>query len=113
MDSLEQLNKFLSKDGRPRFKEHVGPNIRPRVLCGDGFEMSIQASSTHYCRPREDTGPWTHVEVGFPNRIEPLLWQYAEERGRWTDAVYPFVPIELAAAVVELHGGLVDCQEKV
>ena len=67
--------------------------------------MSVQASSNHYCSPREDEGPWTHVEVGYPNRVEPLLWEWAEVKGAWTDTVYPRVPVEVVAAVVELHGG--------
>jgi len=48
------------------------------------------------------------VEIGFPNRIEPLLWPYAESPGNWTDTVYSYVPIDLTAAVIELHGGFLD-----
>jgi hypothetical protein len=77
------------------------------VRCADGFTMSVQASSAAYCEPRSDNGPWDAVEIGFPNRIEPLLWPYAESR-EWTETVYGYVPIGLAAAVIELHGGAVD-----
>lgn len=78
----------------------------PPVVCSDGFAMSVQASAGNYCEPRSDVGPWLSVEIGFPNRIEPLLWPYAEEPGAWTDTVYSYVPIQLAAAVIELHGGV-------
>ena len=48
-----------------RFKE---------VVCADGFSMSVQASETHYCSPREDGAEkYTAVEVGYPNPPEPLL----------------------------------------
>lgn len=67
--------------------------------------MSVQASRTHYCSPRSDVGPWQSVEIGFPSRIEPLLWQYAESPGEWTNTVYGYVPVELVAAVIEVHGG--------
>jgi hypothetical protein len=72
----------------------------------DGFTMSVQASHSHACTPRDDVGPWRSVEVGFPNRVEPLLWPYAEAPGNWTETVYGSVPVELVAAVIELHGGL-------
>ena len=46
-----------------RFKE---------VVCADGFSMSVQASETHYCSPREDGAEkYTAVEVGYPNPPEP------------------------------------------
>ena len=51
-------------------------------------------------------GPWVEVEVGFPSVVEPLLFEYAESPGRWTDTVYPYVPIELVASVIEVHGGV-------
>ena len=78
------------------------------ILCNDGFRMSVQASESHYCSPRNNSGPWTEVEIGFPLILEPLLFDYAETKGQWTNTVYPYVPIELAAAVIEVHGGLVE-----
>lgn len=92
------LNRYLSTA-----RDSIG-RCMP-IRCADGFTMSVQASAGTYCAPREDSGPWTAVEIGFPNRIEPLLWPYAETPGQWTDTVYGWVPVELAAAVVELHGG--------
>lgn len=85
---------------------YMAPSV-PKVVCVDGYSMSVQASAHHYCFPRQDVGPWETVEVGFPSRIEPLLFEYAEEPGAWTDTVYSYVPIELVAAVIELHGGFV------
>ena len=83
-------------------------NTCRKVVCGDGFSMSVQASSMHYCSPKNDEGPWETVEVGFPSAIEPLLWDYADEPGAWTNTVYGYVPIELVATVIEVHGGLVE-----
>jgi hypothetical protein len=35
----------------------------PAIRCGDGTELSIQAGEMVYSLPRNNTGPWTHVEV--------------------------------------------------
>jgi hypothetical protein len=78
----------------------------PRIVCPDGFSMSVQASTHHYCSPRSDVGPWTEVEVGYPNRIEPILFNYIEPGGDpWTESVYPHVPVEIVAEVIKFHGG--------
>jgi hypothetical protein len=106
--SGDDLNDYLMTAPR-----RWGSTVPP-ITCRDGFTMSVQASSAHYSIPRGDTGPWAAVEVGFPNRIEPLLWPWVEGGGHpadWCDAVYPFVPVAVVAAVVELHGGLGDPAE--
>ena len=47
-----------------------------RILCADGFNMSVQASETSYCEPRNDRGPYKEVEIGFPSEREDLLMKY-------------------------------------
>ena len=42
-------------------------NRNPRIVCADGFSMSVQAFSSSYCLPRQDEGPHTHMEGGFPS----------------------------------------------
>jgi len=39
--------------------------IKPRAICNDGTSLSIQASRTHYCKTREDKGPYLAMEVGY------------------------------------------------
>lgn len=80
--------------------------VLPVMRCADGFRMSVQAGEYYRCTPRDDDGPWTHVEIGYPSRVEPLLWEFAESQVNWTDTVYNYVPIEYVAAVIEIHGGL-------
>lgn len=100
MNHLEALQLHLKNPQRRGFGGPVPP-----VVCTDGFTMSVQASDSHMCTPRSNVGPWLSVEVGFPSRVEPLLWPYAEAPGNWTETVYGSVPVELVAAVIELHGG--------
>ena len=80
-----------------------------RVLCKDGFSMAVQASSTHYCEPRSNTAStYELVEVGYPNRMEPLLREYCEDPTRPCDTVYGYVPVNVVSLVITKHGGLVE-----
>lgn len=110
---------------------HRGNNI---VRCVDGFHLSAIAGWGAYCSPRPAmcganlrepcgncapspffeeagcgfTGPYTHVEVGFPSqRPEPWAdWlEYADSPETPTETVYARVPVEMVRALVVLHGG--------
>ena len=94
--------------------ERIGANfkfkgIAPWVECQDGTRLSVQASETHYCTPRTNDGPYSHVEVGFPTVAPPDTWaEYFD--GDWdtdarTDSVYGYVPVELVREYIESHGG--------
>ncbi|MGB9848855.1 MAG: hypothetical protein ACPLSY_03375 [Moorellaceae bacterium] len=78
----------------------------PAIVCADGFRLSVQASKHHYCTPRDDYGPWTEVEVGYPSQEEPLLFPYAEDPGRPSE-VFAYVPIEVVRRVIKKHGGAI------
>lgn len=77
----------------------------PRIGCRDGFSLSVQASSSTYCSPRRNQGPWFEVEVGFPSATPELIMQYCEDKSRPTDTVYGYVPIELVEQLIAMHGG--------
>jgi len=94
----------------------------PRLRCPDGFNVSVQASSTHYSSPRRDDGPYSKVECGYPSAPMPTLYQWSEVRydyddeaeegsrhsdgAQVTDTVWPYVPITAVAEVIASHGGL-------
>ena len=79
-----------------------------RVCCADGFEMSVQANVSAYCSPRENSGKYELVEVGFPSAVEPMLMPYAERRDKPTKTVYGYVPVEVVTNVLAKHGGIVS-----
>lgn len=80
---------------------------RPRVVCTDGFSISVQASENHYCEPRENfLNEYKTVELGLPSEEEELLLDYAEDPDELTDTVYGYVPTELVDKVLEKHGGI-------
>ena len=59
-------------------------------------------------RPARLSGPYTHVEVGFPSdRPEPWgEWKrYVDNPHYPVGTVYSQVPVGVVRALVELHGG--------
>ena len=77
------------------------------VVCNDGFEMSVQASSGNYCTPRDDHAEhYEAVEVGYPSAPEPLLMEYAEEPENPTQTVYGWVPSDIIRHIIDKHGGI-------
>lgn len=79
-----------------------------QLVCNDGFKVSMQASENHYCSPRNNKGPWSSVELGFPSKGDDLIMEYAEDPHRCRQTVYGWVPIHTVAELVDKHGGLKD-----
>lgn len=61
----------------------------PHVVCRDGSRFSIQVGKGLYCRPRDNQGPWTHVEV--MTHADPVYFDKDE------DTIAAYVPIESVA----------------
>lgn len=80
--------------------------IRPRIVCNDGFTMSAQASSGHYCSPRKPQHEYFSMEIGYPSIEEPLIAEYAEDKDSLTETVYGYVPCNIINEVIEKHGGI-------
>lgn len=84
--------------------KRVGWNVRPSIVCKDGFTMSVQASRFHWCSPREDEAElYTHVEVGFPSQEEETLAPYAHG-----EDVFGYVPVDIVWAIIVKHGGVAE-----
>jgi len=56
------------------------PVTSHRVVCRDGTVLSVQASHSHYCTPKNNDGPWTSLEVMI---VE--LPPFTKENGREID----------------------------
>ena len=85
--------------------------LNTKIVCADGFSMSVQASGTAYCTPRR-TGAarYSEVEVGFPSSREDLLLEYAEDRDNPTETIYGYVPANIVSLIIAKHGGIVEGQ---
>lgn len=93
--------KKLMADGHHLFA------VVGRMVCKDGFSMSVQAGYGKYSSPREDCFPeYDKFEVGYPSDREELLMPYVEDEDRPTETVYGYVPAEVLDAVIAKHGGL-------
>jgi len=101
------INQFL-KENR-RFENVVGMVWRepaPRVVCADGFSMSVQVSSGSYCTPRiDDADFYSEAEITLPSEVEPLIMEFAERADRPTFTVYGYVPVSIIDEVIAKHGG--------
>ena len=85
--------------------------IHNSIICKDGTKLSIQASMFHYCSPRNDTGPYLKVEVGFITDkngepvTPPKTWkEYAD--GEFPNDVYGYVPTDMVEKFIKSHGGI-------
>ena len=104
------------------FEAQTSNPYKPRIVCADGFSLSVQASSGHYCLPRENGPPdwWNYydeVEVGYIKKDGELIsldptyrwkqWrEYVLEDG--TCAVYAYVPVDDVLEFIASHGGAVE-----
>ena len=101
------IEEFTERSNRWRHDRRM-THIRPGVVCSDGFEISIQASEFHYCHPRENyMRYYLSYELGFPNREEPLIMNWAEEADKPLKTVYGYVPTEIVQEMLDNHGGIV------
>jgi len=85
-----------------------GFQMKPQIICNDGFKMSVQGSSGRYCSPREVSDIYFKMEIGFPSEKETLIMPYIDggEDGDPTNSVYGYVPCDIIDAVILKHGGI-------
>ena len=82
--------------------------LRKTVECQDGFKMSVQADGMKYCAPRDDSGPYTCAEVGYPSQYDFHLQPFAEDASKPTETVYGYVPAHVIRLCIDSHGGMVS-----
>lgn len=97
-----KIGEFIKKT----FVEGEDYQVRSRIICKDGFSMSVQASYGHYCQPRINTTEYFEFEIGFPIEEESLILMYAENQDEPTNTVYGYVPEDIVNEVLEKHGGI-------
>jgi len=103
--TLDHLQRLLNG---PRHSRNVGLKVIPIIRCGDGLELSIQASNFHRCTPQDMDGPYSHVEFGPPPEVIDELLPYIDSDDEYppTKRCYNYVPVEVALEIVNAHGGI-------
>ena len=100
------LDEFLSAN-RKKFAGFY--RTINRLICNDGFSVSIQCGHMLYSTPRtelDDTREYSAFELGFPSHADELISKYAEDKENPTDTVYPHVSREVVEQLINNHGGI-------
>jgi len=80
-----------------------------RVVCKDGYSVSIQAHDGAYCSPRQDGAEYySLVELGYPNQPDSLIERYAENLDEPRDTVYGYVPVNTVYLLLTKHKGIIE-----
>lgn len=111
--SLETyLDYSAGKEDTPYETEE---NVRPMIVCNDGFSVFIGAGSRYECSPKFDLqnssgSGYTEIEVLYPSEEDKTLKQFTDEylflNNSMTDSVIPYVPKDLVKEMLEKHGGI-------
>ena len=110
---MDKVNEIWRKvrEMSHKTESHLIPVYEPAIVpfvMTDGFSVSVQARNGNYCSPRENYVEgleYSEFELGFPSEFEPLLDEYADQRGT-TDTVFGYVPVDVIAQVIEKHGDI-------
>jgi hypothetical protein len=110
-DKLNNLSLHQILTTLPRIPFGTSGNtfkkVAPRIVCVDGTELSVQANEYAYCVPRNNDGPYTHVEVGYPSIDMPDTWkEFAEDWNSTKRGIFARVPIEYVYFFIAAHGGI-------
>ena len=112
---IQRNLKVTNHNTNPLMMNHMLTSTRlPKIVCVDGFKMSVQVGSSLYSTPKKVAKRYSAVEIGFPSEHEPLIEEFAEsfykEDGEdvtdYTDTVYPYVPVKIVDKVLKKHGGI-------
>lgn len=106
------LKDFIVETNRSMIQ--TGSSVRPFTILGDGIVMSIQASNTHYSRPKRfptsEEDMYSAMEVGFENRLRIEEWEEKYDVETWPsqgiNILYGYVDTEDIERFINEHGGI-------
>lgn len=98
MKTLEKLQEHLNTS-KEMIVGYEYKKPAPILKCMDGTTMSVQASKNHYCKPRNDVGPYTHVEIW---RVSCVVTEFPYD----PEEPSAYVPIEDVVQLINNHGGI-------
>ena len=110
MFTNEMLQAHVKSGKTTTYEGYTSRVPADAITCKDGFRVSVQASETHYCLPRDYKGPYFKVELGFPSEEDELIAEYAADPDDLTGTVYGYVPVDVVINLINNHGGLLNSE---
>jgi len=77
-----------------------------KITFNSGLEISAQAGEGLYSHPRNDCGPYSAIELGYPSAVDSIIADYAESPDYPLETVYPWVPAGVFIALLIKNGGV-------
>ena len=129
--SKMNLQKFIDETTKPEVRMYCGINpiyenwLRPHIICGDDTRISVQASYSHYCYPRESwLDKYENYEVmvfGYDGGhiVDSLTDKNQIEAVRWfidnydMGEPFAFVPHNVLQGLIESLGGIKGIRNRV
>ena len=103
-NTATRLQQHLQTECKELMPGYFSKEKAQTLHCNDGTTLSVQASETHYCLPRDNFGPWHAVEVwcinGMPsdnNAVTEFEYDHQEPSG--------YVPVDAVVKFIDNHGG--------
>jgi hypothetical protein len=99
----DYVNEYLAER-----KQREGSTAVRAMHFKRGGAMSVQASASHYCSPRNDTGPYTSVEVLVmsPRLKVPKSFGKPNEKFDNGERLWGFLSVEVVNAEIARRGGI-------
>ena len=116
-----KINKFIQENLKVTYPAEeysslvnlMATSRLPRIVCNDGFSLSVQVGYSLYSKPKKVAKRYSEVEIGYPSEHESLIEKWAEfspfeedEKPDYTGTVYPYVPVKIVDKVLKKHGGI-------
>jgi hypothetical protein len=112
---MDVLSAYVTRMRDKATENQLSHDQVPPLVCRDGLKLSVQASSSHYCEPKNHVGPWKSMELGFPSRSVPELRSWREDLGDDSpdeECVFGWVPVDMLLKTIEKHGGCDQLEEQ-
>jgi hypothetical protein len=104
---------LIAHERAPRYPRR---KVNRRVVCADGFKVSVQASAMHYAHDSSGKAPYWDLdfdatpaypfvscEIGNPSEDLDGVTALAEHDA---DGVWSWVPINVVRDLLDAHGGV-------
>ena len=116
-----KINEFIQRNLKVTYpaeeyssmKDVLTRSRLPKIICSDGFEMSVQVGFSLYSTPKKVAKRYSAVEIGYHSEPESLIAEYAEDwevegddDPRLCETVYGYVPVKVVDKVLKKHGGI-------